>query len=224
MTDTTQAPAPAPALSVEEIEQRLDAALTLRIQAERRLQRARLGAVGGDKAALAEEAAAEASLVEIERQIARLQGALAEQQHVDENDAHAERLRSLETQEAIFLKHLADAEAAGKLLETSLAAYVKGFAEYTKAAIMVQEMAPALGARIRHDFTLDRPETLIGDELARISFGGRHPPGTSLHALQAQGDPTRLPRISERIVALTGEWRSNIEAARGARGVPAEDW
>lgn len=223
----TASPAPAPAspLTTDELEGRLDAALTIRVQAERRLQRARLAAVNGDAEALAEEGAAETSLAEVDRQIARLQGALAEQQHVDEGDAHAERLRSLEVQEEIFLKHLGDAEAAGKLLETHLAGYVKAYDGYVVAASLAQQMAPALGSRIRHDFGLDRGETLVGDELARITANGRHVPGTSLHALQAQGDPTRLPPLLDRIKSLTGEWRSNVEAARRARGAPAgEDW
>lgn len=207
-----------PTLTTDELERRLDDAHTVRIQAEARLRRARHAAVNGDKDALAEEAGAEIALAECERQIARLQGAADQQEQIDDGEAHAARLRALATQEALFLEHLAAAEAAGELLEKSLAAYVKGFQQYTRAAIAVQQMAPALGERIRHDFSLDRPETLIGDELARISFGGRHPPGTSLHALQSQGDPTRLPRIAERIVALTGEWRANIAEAQARRG------
>jgi hypothetical protein len=204
-------------ITAAELAVRLDCARRAEQAAEQQLQHSRHRAFLGEDGADAAEAAAEHTLAEAQRQVARLESALTEQQQLEGVEARAEHRRGLETQEALFLEHLAAAEAAGETLEKALATYVKGFQQYTQAAIAVQQMAPALGERIRHDFTLDRPETLIGDELARISSGGRHPPGTSLHALQSQGDPTRLPRISERIVALTGEWRSNIEAARAAR-------
>jgi len=204
-------------ITAAELAVRLDCARRAEAAAERDLDHCRRRAFLGEDGADAAEAEAESTLADAKRQVARLESALAEQQRLEAAEGRAERVRALETQEDIFLEHLAAVEAAGALLEKSLAGYAKGYDQYTRAAIAVQQMAPALGERIRHDFTVDRPETLIGDELARVSAGGRHPPGTSLHALQSQGDPTRLPRISERIVALTGEWRSNIEAARAAR-------
>jgi hypothetical protein len=200
-----------------ELAARLDDAHRALASADAHLQRARHAAfLAADPGADDAEAAAETALSEAQKLVQRLEAALAEQRRLEGAQARADHLRGLETQEDVFLEHIAAAEAAGAMLEKALATYVKGYDAYTRAAIAVQQMAPAL-SDIRHDFTLDKPETLIGDELARVSAGGRHPPGTSFSALQTS-DPTRLPPISQRIGALTGEWRSNIEAARAARG------
>lgn len=196
---------------------RLETARRALHEAETRLQRARHGAITGGAAGLTEETAAETAHGAARRQVQRLEAALEEQQRLDDGSAHRARLHQLELKDGVFLEHLATVEAAATKLEKILAAYTETVQRYVGAAMQVQRLVPELGARLRTDFSLEKIDLLVGEELARVSAGGVHPPGTNLRAVQFS-DPTNLPRLSERVASLTGAWRSDLGDARARRG------
>ena len=207
----------APAPTVPELQQQLDAAETILEDALARLQRARHAAVSGDPAALAEEQAAEISATEAERHLRRYQSAVEEQQRLDVTTGVADRNRKLTLTEDEFLEYLDRAETAAEKLQKHLAGYADAYAAYLAAAAEVHRMLPALGDRVRTDFSLQKGEYLAADELARVSHGARGRPPGAAHHTGLLADVTQLEPLVDRVRSLTGCWRANVADARAAR-------
>jgi hypothetical protein len=209
--------------TLNDLEARLDAALTNERLAQRALDAVRAANVAADLDGSPEEASAAAELAKAKTQVERLTGAIESLQAAEVHDEVRRANLLEEAQDLAVNKVLDGLDTAIRTAAKAIQAYSDAFAGLNAACDKARAQL-SHNPRLRPDLDLPPVARLFEQELVRIASPTAPLPPGHAKDLALWGDFEKTPGLADQLASLTAAARQDLERARQRRTAAEADW